>query len=102
MAGANLATPLYAVYAGHFRFSDLVLTSVFATYAFVLVPALILFGRPGDVAAGSGHGVAFLNAQEELNDIAPAQRHLQELCDLLRPEQLGRLLGGEELDDQTV
>jgi MFS family permease len=48
MAGANLATPLYAVYAERFGFSSLVLTSVFATYAFVLVPALILFGRVSD------------------------------------------------------
>ena len=48
MAGANLATPLYAVYATKFAFSNLVLTSVFATYAFVLVPALILFGRVSD------------------------------------------------------
>jgi predicted MFS family arabinose efflux permease len=48
MAGANLATPLYAVYAQRFGFSSLVLTSVFATYAFVLVPALILFGRLSD------------------------------------------------------
>jgi MFS family permease len=48
MAGANLATPLYAVYAKQFGFSSLVLTSVFATYAFVLVPALVLFGRLSD------------------------------------------------------
>src|SRR5918912_353565 len=48
MAGANLATPLYAVYAGRFGFSSLVLTSIFATYAVVLVPALILFGRLSD------------------------------------------------------
>jgi MFS family permease len=48
MAGVNLATPLYAVYATKFAFSNLVLTSVFATYAFVLVPALILFGRVSD------------------------------------------------------
>jgi MFS family permease len=48
MAGANLATPLYAVYATKFHFSNLVLTSVFATYAIVLVPALILFGRLSD------------------------------------------------------
>jgi MFS family permease len=48
MAGANLATPLYAVYATEFRFSNLVLTSVFATYAIVLVPALILCGRLSD------------------------------------------------------
>jgi MFS family permease len=48
MAGANLATPLYAVYAEDFGFSSLVLTSVFATYAIVLVPALIVFGRLSD------------------------------------------------------
>src|SRR5436305_412782 len=41
MAGANLATPLYAVYARQFHFSSLVLTSIFATYAIVLVPTLI-------------------------------------------------------------
>jgi MFS family permease len=48
MTGANLATPLYAVYAERFGFSSLVLTAVFATYAFVLVPSLILFGRLSD------------------------------------------------------
>lgn len=48
MAGANLATALYASYAIEFRFSSLVLTTVFATYAVVLVPALILFGRLSD------------------------------------------------------
>ena len=48
MAGANLATPLYAVYADKFHFSSLVLTTVFATYAVVLVPALIVFGRLSD------------------------------------------------------
>src|SRR5438105_243474 len=48
MAGVNLATPLYAVYAQRFHFSSLVLTAIFATYAFVLVPALVLFGRLSD------------------------------------------------------
>jgi MFS family permease len=48
MSGANVATPLYAVYAKHFGFSSLVLTAVFATYAFVLVPALVAFGRLSD------------------------------------------------------
>ena len=28
----------------------------------------------GSLLAGAGHGVAFLNAQEELNEIAPAER----------------------------
>jgi MFS family permease len=48
MAGANLATPLYAVYAKRFGFSPVVLTAIFATYAIVLVPALVLFGRLSD------------------------------------------------------
>lgn len=48
MAGVNLATPLYAVYAQRFGFSSLVLTAIFATYAVVLVPALIVFGRLSD------------------------------------------------------
>jgi MFS family permease len=48
MAGANLATPLYPVYAQRFHFSPLVLTAIFATYAIVLVPSLVLFGRLSD------------------------------------------------------
>jgi MFS family permease len=48
MAGANLATPLYAVYAERFGFSSLVLTAIFAVYAFVLIPSLPLFGRLSD------------------------------------------------------
>src|SRR3954469_4926229 len=48
MAGANLAAPLYATYADRFGFSSLVLTLVFATYAVVLVPALLVFGRLSD------------------------------------------------------
>jgi MFS family permease len=63
MATANLATPLYAVYAERYRFSTLVLTAVFGTYAAVLVPALIVFGRLSDrfgrrpvILAGAGRG----------------------------------------------
>jgi MFS family permease len=48
MTGANLATPLYAAYSERFQFSPLVLTAIFATYAIVLVPALVLFGRLSD------------------------------------------------------
>src|SRR4051812_16893359 len=48
MMGVNLATPLYAVYAARFGFSSLVLTAIFAVYAFVLVPALLLFGGLSD------------------------------------------------------
>lgn len=48
MAGANLATPLYAVYAERFGFSTLVLTAIFAAYAFVLVPGLLVLGRLAD------------------------------------------------------
>jgi MFS family permease len=48
MCGVNLATPLYAVYRERFGFSNLVLTLVFALYAVVLVPALLLFGQLSD------------------------------------------------------
>ena len=47
-AGANLATALYALYAAQFHFSSLVLTTIFATNAIVLVPALMFFGRLSD------------------------------------------------------
>ena len=91
MAGANLATPLYAVYAREFGFSSLVLTSIFATYAFVLVPALILFGRLSDrfgrrpvlfaglsvaavalVVFAAADGVAWLYAARALQGLAGA------------------------------
>ncbi len=48
MAGANLATPLYAVYEREFGFTSAVLTVVFATYMLVLAPALLVFGQLSD------------------------------------------------------
>jgi MFS family permease len=48
IGGVNLASPLYHVYAARFGFSPLVLTAIFSTYAIVLVPALVLFGRLSD------------------------------------------------------
>jgi MFS family permease len=48
MCGANLATPLYAVYRARFGFSNLVLTTVFAAYAIVLIPSLLVFGQLSD------------------------------------------------------
>ena len=48
MAGSNLATPLYAVYERQFGFSSAVLTVVFATYALVLAPSLLVFGQLSD------------------------------------------------------
>jgi len=48
MAGSNVATPLYAIYAGEFGFSKAVLTLVFATYALALAPSLLLFGQLSD------------------------------------------------------
>jgi len=48
MASANLASPLYHVYSERFGFAALVLTAIFSTYAIVLVPALVLFGRLSD------------------------------------------------------
>ncbi len=48
MASSNLATPLYAVYERRFSFSSAVLTVVFATYALVLAPSLLVFGQLSD------------------------------------------------------
>jgi MFS family permease len=48
MAATNLATPLYSVYERSFGFSSAVLTLVFATYALVLAPSLLVFGQLSD------------------------------------------------------
>ena len=48
LLGANLASPLYAVYRDRFAFNGLVLTLVFAVYALVLAPSLLLFGELSD------------------------------------------------------
>lgn len=48
LLSANLASPLYAVYRDRFGFDSLVLTLVFAVYALVLAPSLLLFGELSD------------------------------------------------------
>jgi MFS family permease len=48
LAASNMPTPLYAVYRERFGFSNAVLTLIFATYAVVLVPSLLLFGQLSD------------------------------------------------------
>src|ERR1700742_3338894 len=48
MASSKLATPLYAVYERRFGFSSAALTLVFATYALVLAPSLLVFGQLSD------------------------------------------------------
>jgi MFS family permease len=48
IVGTNLPSPLYAVYAREFGFSPVVLTLIFATYAGVLVPSLLLAGSAAD------------------------------------------------------
>jgi MFS family permease len=61
LVASNMPTPLYAVYRERFGFSSAVLTLIFATYAVVLVPSLLLFGQLSDrlgrrrvIAAGLG------------------------------------------------
>jgi predicted MFS family arabinose efflux permease len=44
----NLATPLYAVYRERFGFSGTELTLIFAIYAIVLIPSLLVFGQLSD------------------------------------------------------
>jgi predicted MFS family arabinose efflux permease len=67
LLAANLATPLYAVYARQFGFSTAVLALVFAVYALVLIPALPVFGQLSDrlgrrpvIALGLGLAVVAL------------------------------------------
>lgn len=48
LMSANLATPLYAGYSERFGFSAAVLALIFATYAIVLIPSLLLFGQLSD------------------------------------------------------
>ncbi len=48
LMGSNMATPLYAVYRRQYGFSAVELTLIFATYATVLVPSLLLFGQLSD------------------------------------------------------
>lgn len=48
MAGTNIASPLYNVYAERFSLSPLVLTVVFSIYVAVIVPGLLLFGPLAD------------------------------------------------------
>jgi MFS family permease len=63
LLSANLATPLYAVWAKQFGFSTAVLALIFAVYALVLIPALLLFGQLSDrlgrrAVIGLGLGLA--------------------------------------------
>ncbi|MBO0770967.1 MAG: MFS transporter [Actinobacteria bacterium] len=67
LLAANLATPLYAVYSQRFSFSTAVLALVFAVYALVLIPALLIFGQLSDrlgrrpvIALGLGLAVVAL------------------------------------------
>lgn len=67
LMSANLATPLYAGYSQRFGFSEAVLALIFATYAIVLVPSLLLFGQISDrfgrrpvIAVGLGVAMAGL------------------------------------------
>jgi MFS family permease len=48
LMGANLASPLYGVYRERFGFGSLMLTLVFAVYALVLAPSLLIFGELSD------------------------------------------------------
>lgn len=48
IAGTNLPSPLYAVYAQRFGFSPVVLTLIFASYVGTLLPVLLLAGPAAD------------------------------------------------------
>ncbi|OZU88656.1 hypothetical protein CIL03_10220 [Virgibacillus indicus] len=48
MVGANIPSPLYSVYQQQWGFSSGVLTLIFAIYALVLIPSLLIFGQLSD------------------------------------------------------
>ena len=48
LTGTNIPTPLYPVYEQVFGFPPLVVTLVFAVYALVLIPSLLVFGPLSD------------------------------------------------------
>lgn len=48
MVGANIPSPLYSVYQQNLDFSSGILTLVFAIYALVLIPSLLIFGQLSD------------------------------------------------------
>ncbi len=48
MIGANLPSPLYQIYMQNWGFSPSTLTAIFASYAFFLIPSLLIFGRLTD------------------------------------------------------
>jgi MFS family permease len=52
LTGTNLPTPLYHGYAVRFGFSPLTITLIFAAYAAVLIPSLLVAGPLADAAGG--------------------------------------------------
>jgi MFS family permease len=48
LVGANMATPLYPLYEKQFGFGPMTVTLVFAVYAVVLIPSLLVFGPLSD------------------------------------------------------
>jgi MFS family permease len=48
LAGSNLPTPLYPTYQRVFALSPLLVTLVYATYAFTVMPCLLVFGPLSD------------------------------------------------------
>ncbi len=46
--GTNLLSPLYGVFAARFGFSTGILATIFAVYAFTVVPLMVLCGRASD------------------------------------------------------
>lgn len=48
MVGSNLPSPLYGVYKNEWGFSSGTLTLVFAVYALMIIPSLLLFGQLSD------------------------------------------------------
>lgn len=48
MAGTNIPSPLYSVYQHQMGFSSGIISLIFAVYALVLIPSLLVFGQLSD------------------------------------------------------
>jgi MFS family permease len=109
LLSANIAATLYAGFARQYHFSTALLALIFAVYALVLVPSLLLFGQISDrvgrravivsglalalvglVLFATAHGIAFLFAARAVQGLA------QGMMSGAATAQLAELVGADD------
>lgn len=109
LLSANIAATLYAGFARQYHFSTALLALIFAVYALVLVPSLLLFGQMSDrvgrravIVSGlalalvglllfaTAHGIAFLFAARAVQGLA------QGMMSGAATAQLAELVGADD------